>query len=348
MSTASGPDVAAPGAPRPVVALVGAGLVGSGWAIVFARAGHDVAVYDAEPRQRQRALEWVSRQLGDLQAQGLIAESPATIAARIRAVASLPEALDGAGYVQESIVERLDVKQRLYAEMDALAAPGTILASSTSAFPTSAMAETLAGRARCIVAHPVNPPYLVPLVEVSGAPFTAAGTVERTLALMRAVGQAPIHVRREIHGFVLNRLQWTLLAEACRLVADGVASVDDVDAAIRDGLGRRWAFLGPFEVGDLNAPGGLADYLERFAPTIEAINAPAADGPFTLDPAQVAALHAARRALLPEPERAARTAWRDRRLMALTRHLTEAVAATASTAPASPTETGATQSPDAR
>jgi L-gulonate 3-dehydrogenase len=348
MSTASGPDVASTGAPRPRVALVGAGLVGSGWAIVFARAGHEVALYDADPLQRQRALEWVARQLVDLQAQGLIAETPVTVAARISAAASLPEALDGASYVQESIVERLDVKQGLYAEMDVLAAPGTILASSTSAFPTSAIADGLAGRARCIVAHPVNPPYLVPLVEVSGAPFTAAGTVERTLEQMRAVGQAPIHVRREIHGFVLNRLQWTLLAEACRLVADGVASVDDVDAAIRDGLGRRWAFLGPFEVGDLNAPGGLADYLERFAPTIEAINAPAADGPFRLDPAQVAALHAARRALLPEPERAARMAWRDRRLMALARHLAAAAAAPAQATAPAPIATGATKTPDAR
>jgi len=321
------PATGSPDAPSlPRVALVGAGLVGSGWAIVFARAGCEVAMYDAEPLQRQRALEWVGRQLVDLQSQGLIAEPPAAIAARIHDAPSLPQALAGAAFVQESIVERLDVKQRLYAEMDAAAAPGTILASSTSAFPTSAIAEGLAGRARCIVAHPVNPPYLVPLVEVSGAPFTAPETVARTLELMRAVGQAPIHVRREIHGFVLNRLQWTLLAEACRLVADGVASVDDVDAAIRDGLGRRWAFLGPFEVGDLNAPRGLGDYLERFAPTIEKINAPAAAGPFRLEPERIAALHAARRELLPEPQRVERLAWRDRRLMALARHLAEAKA----------------------
>jgi 3-hydroxyacyl-CoA dehydrogenase len=314
-------------APRARVALVGAGLVGSGWAIVFARAGCEVALYDADAAQRERALAWVGRQLGDLQAQRLIDEPPATIVARVHAAPSLAAALAGADYVQESIVERLDVKQRLYAEMDAVAAPGTILASSTSAFPTSAIAAGLPGRARCIVAHPVNPPYLVPLVEVSGAPFTAPETVARTLALMHAVGQAPIHVRREIHGFVLNRLQWTLLAEACRLVADGVASVDDVDAAIRDGLGRRWAFLGPFEVGDLNAPGGLGDYLERFAPTIEEINAPAAQGPFRLEPERIAALHGARRELLPEAARAARMAWRDRRLMALAKHLAEADAA---------------------
>ncbi len=338
------PDEASPGTTParagPRIALIGAGLVGAGWAIVFARAGLEVVVHDEQPAQRQRLPGWLARQLGDLQSQGLLHEPPAAIAARVRPVSSLEAALEGVDYVQESIAERLDIKQRLYAAMDALAAPGTILASSTSAFPTSAIAAGLAGRARCIVAHPVNPPYLVPLVEVSGAPFTAAATVERTLALMRSVGQAPIHVRREIHGFVLNRLQWTLLAEACRLVEAGIASVDDVDAAIRDGLGRRWAFIGPFEVGDLNAPAGLADYLQRFAPTIEAINAPAADGPFQLQPGNVAALHAARRELLPEAQREARMAWRDRRLMALAAHL--AGAADADTGVEPPQGTSAT------
>jgi 3-hydroxyacyl-CoA dehydrogenase len=305
-------------APAPRVALVGAGLVGSGWAIVFARAGFEVALHDQQPAQSAGALRSIDASLADLARLGLLREPPGAIAARVRVVPSLEAALEGAAYVQESIVERLDAKRSLHAAMDAIAAPGTVLASSTSAFPTSAMAEGLAGRARCIVAHPVNPPYLVPLVEVSGAPFTADDTVQRTVALMRAVGQSPIHVRREAHGFVLNRLQWTLLAEACRLVADGVASVDDVDAAIRDGLGRRWAFIGPFEVGDLNAPGGLRDYLERFGPTIEKINE--ASG-FRLEPAQVEALHAARRVLLPEASRAAQMAWRDRRLMALASHL---------------------------
>ncbi|MCP5327754.1 MAG: 3-hydroxyacyl-CoA dehydrogenase [Steroidobacteraceae bacterium] len=303
------------------VALVGAGLVGSGWAIVFARAGFEVVLHDAAPGQAARALQAIAVSLADLEQRGLLQEPVAAVAARIRVADELSAALAGVDYVQESIVERLEAKRPLYAQMDAIAAPGVILASSTSAFPTSAIAEGLRGAARCVVAHPVNPPYLVPLVEVSGAPFTAESTIERTLELQRAAGQAPIRVRREIRGFVLNRLQWTLLAEACRLVADGVASVDDVDAAIRDGLGRRWVFMGPFEVGDLNAPGGLRDYLERFGPTIEQINAAAG---FRLEPAQIEALHTARRALLPEPARAERSRWRDRRLMALARHLDEA------------------------
>ena len=303
------------------IALVGAGLVGAGWALVFARAGREVALYDAQPGQAERALQSIAGSLADLGRLGLLREPPAAVAARICVADSLQAALSGAGYVQESIVERLEDKRRLFTAMDALAAPGVVLASSTSAFPTSAMAGDLPGRARCLVAHPVNPPYLVPLVEVSGAEFTAEASVSRTLALQRAVGQAPIHVRREVHGFVLNRLQWSLLAEAIRLVEDGVVGVDEVDAAIRDGLGRRWAFLGPFEVGDLNAPGGLRDYLERFGPTIERINEAAG---FRLDPELVQSLHAARRALLPESARAERMAWRDRRLMALAQHLAAA------------------------
>ncbi len=328
--------------PTTRVALVGAGLVGSAWAIVFARAGLRVALYDADGAQLTRALDWLVQQLGELAAQRLIDEPVQQVLARVHAARSLAEALDGADHVQESIVERLDAKQALFAAMDAIVAPTVVLASSTSAFPTSELAAGIPGRARCIVAHPVNPPYLVPLVEVCGAPFTSTATIARTLGLMREIGQAPIHVRREIRGFVLNRLQWTLLAEACRLVADGVASVDDIDAAVRDGLGRRWSFMGPFEVGDLNAPGGLADYLERFAPTIEAINAAAAEAPWRYEAARVAALHAARRAQLAEPERAGRMAWRDRRLMALTRHLakTEAGALDGAAAQVVPTAVG--------
>ena len=132
---------------------------------------------------------------------------------------------------------------------------------------------------------------------------------------------SPIRVRTEVRGFVLNRLQWTLLAEACRLVADGVASVEDIDRAVRDGLGRRWAFMGPFEVGDLNAPQGLADYLERFRDTIEEIDASRAGHVLDLGAAAISALHAARRATLPDEARPARVIWRDRRLMALAAHL---------------------------
>jgi 3-hydroxyacyl-CoA dehydrogenase len=299
------------------IALVGTGLVGASWAVVFARAGVAVAAFDAGEAQRSSAARRVDDSLAALASAGLLSESPAVIRARVSFHDSLPAALAGAAYVQESIGESLEAKRALFAALDREAAPQAILASSTSSFPTSAIAAELAGRQRCLVAHPVNPPHLIPFTEVSGAPFTSPAAIEDTLALLRRVGQSPIHVRREIEGFVLNRLQWSLLAEACRLVDDGVASVDEIDAALRDGLGRRWAFMGPFEVGDLNAPGGLADYLRRFGPTIQAIATSRGAAPVPLDDALVDGAHAACRERWPDALRDSRLAARDEKLLQL-------------------------------
>lgn len=303
------------------VAVVGAGLVGSSWAVVFARAGLQVNLYDADPAQLRRSRVQIERALGELAAASLLRGSVADSLARLRDCDSIGAAVAGVDYVQESIAESLPAKRELFAALDTAAAERTILASSTSAFATSAMAGSLPGCGRIVVAHPVNPPYLVPFVEVSGAPFTQPEVVARTLAFMTAVGQSPIEIRHEIHGFVLNRLQWTLMAEAYRLVRDGVASADDVDRAIRDGLGRRWAFMGPFETGDLNAPQGIADYFERFGPTIERIDAERRADPLTLDSEVIAAIHADCRDRWPESERTARLETRNQRLLALAAHL---------------------------
>jgi 3-hydroxyacyl-CoA dehydrogenase len=192
------------------------------------------------------------------------------------------------------------------------------LASSTSGIPASAFTEALPGRARCLVAHPVNPPYLVPLVELVGAPWTSPDAVARTRALMDRVGQVPVTAMKETRGFVLNRMQAALVAEAFRLVRDGVMSVEDVDACVRDGLGLRWSFMGPFETIDLNAPGGVADYAARFGPLLGAITAEQA--PYDFDAATVDKVAAERRAALPSLGIEERSAWRDRRLMALLAH----------------------------
>src|SRR5204862_7044951 len=122
-----------------------------------------------------------------------------------------------------------------------------------------------AGRARCLVAHPVNPPHLVPIVELCGAPWTAPATIGRAQAVYTEIGQVPVVVRRELDGFILNRLQGALLSEAMRLVGEGYVSPDDLDKTIRDGLGLRWAFLGPFATIELNAPGGVVDYCLRYS-----------------------------------------------------------------------------------
>ncbi len=303
------------------VALVGAGLVGSSWAVVFARAGLRVRVHDLQPGQLERSREAVAGAVASLAAAGLLREPAGEVLGRVAFEPKLDAALAGAGYVQESVVESLPVKRELFAQLDRVAAPDAILASSTSAFATSSFADGLPGRARCLVAHPVNPPHLIPFVEVCPAPFTDPAVVDRTLALLDAVGQSPIHVRREIHGFVLNRLQWSLLGEAYRMVAAGVATAEDIDRAVRDGLGRRWAFMGPFEVGDLNAPGGIGDYLRRFGDTIEQIDASRQGEPLRLDPAVVDRLDAELRTRWPQDARTARLEARDRRLLGLSVHL---------------------------
>jgi 3-hydroxyacyl-CoA dehydrogenase len=300
------------------VAVVGAGLIGRAWAIVFARAGCSVALWDKLPGVAEAALAQIRARLDDLRAAGLVQEAPATVAARVEPVASLEACVANAVHVQEQGPERVEVKRELFGELDALSPPDAVLASSTSGIPASAFTEALAGRARCLVAHPVNPPYLVPLVELVGAPWTSPDAVARTRALMGRVGQVPVAAMKETRGFVLNRMQAALVAEAFRLVRDGVMSVEDVDACVRDGLGLRWSFMGPFETIDLNAPGGVADYAARFGPLLGAITAE--QTPYGFDAATVDEVAAERRAALPLTGIEERSAWRDRRLMALLAH----------------------------
>ena len=247
------------------IALVGLGLVGRAWAVSFARAGHEVAIWDDRPEATDEALSFVNRVLPDLDANELLhGEAPLSVRARIRRAVSLEDALHGASYVQENTPEDVQTKRRVFAELDRLADPEAVLASSTSAILPSAFSEGLKGRGRCLVAHPINPPYLIPSVEIVPAPWTEREAVERAAALLEGAGHAPIVMAREIDGFVVNRLQGALLEEAFRLVADGYASAEDVDVAIREGLALRWSFMGPFETIDLNAPGGVRDYAERY------------------------------------------------------------------------------------
>ncbi len=307
-----------PGRDKAPVAVIGAGLVGRAWAIVFARAGHPVALFDADPDALQRSLAALDAGIAELAGAGLLAGSPASVRLRITPAPTLAAAVAGAAYVQENISENLAAKSALFAELDRLAPPGTILASSTSTIPASAWSAGLAGRARCLVAHPVNPPHLVPVVELSPAPWTDPAVVDRAKALQESIGQVPIVLKREIQGFIINRLQGALLAEAFRLHADGYVSADDIDKCVRDGLGLRWSFMGPFETIDLNAPGGIADYCVRYrGPYYEMAQQQL---PRQWDDASIASLEAERRALLPADALAERGAWRDRRLMQLVAH----------------------------
>jgi 3-hydroxyacyl-CoA dehydrogenase len=233
--------------------------------------------------------------------------------------AELAEALAGAGWVQENAPEDLAVKQALWRELDVHADPGAILASSTSAIVPSRFTEHLAGRARCLVCHPINPPYLIPAVELVPAPWTAPATMARAETVMRGLGQAPIVMRRELDGFVMNRMQGALLEEAFRLVADGYCTTEDIDTGLKDGLALRWSFMGPFETIDLNAPGGVRDYATRYQQIYERLF-PSMQRRVDWAGPVLDRVEQERRAKLPIASLPDRHRWRDRRLMALLRH----------------------------
>jgi len=299
------------------VAIIGAGLVGRGWAIAFARAGHEVRLWDPVPDAAAKSRDQALDQLPELERAGLLRGRGADEVSRLlRPVAGLADALADVCHVQESAPEDLDTKIALFAELDALTPAGAVIASSTSALLPSAFSAAVPGRERCLVAHPVNPPHLVPLVEIVPAPWTLPSAVERTEALMRAAGQSPVVLRREIDGFVLNRLQAAVLDEAFRLVDGGYAEPAAVDACMRDGLALRWVFMGPFETIDLNAPGGVRDYVARyqamFRRMTETMRESADWAGAVLD-----RIEQDRRQEVPAAKLAARHDWRDRKLIAV-------------------------------
>ena len=284
-------------------------------------AGRHPVLYDTDRAQLDRALADAADGIADLAAYGLIDEAPERVHARIGTAATLEEAVDGASHVQESVPERVETKRAVFAALDPLVPHEVTLASSTSTIPTSRFTAELAGRHRCIVAHPGTPPHLLRLVEIVPAPWTDPAVVEKTRALMADIGQIPSVLRREVQGFILNRIQYAVIGEAYRLWADGVAGIEDIERTVRDALGLRWSFMGPLETVSLNAPGGVVDYNERYGQWVHEINADQTARRW--EPADVARLEAERLATRPAADNAARRAWRDRRLMALLAHKRE-------------------------
>ena len=304
------------------IAVIGAGLVGAGWAIVFARAGYPVRIYDGDAAIRAKVMTGIRTNLEDLQSFELI-ESAADVAARISICDTLAEAVADVSYVQESVFETIPVKTEITAALDAACATDVVIGSSSSGIPASAFTEGLEGRHRCLIAHPVNPPYLVPLVELVPAPWTDPAVVRVVYDLMTAVGQTPISITSEIDGFVLNRLQGALLNEAWALFEEGYASAEDIDKTVSHGLGLRWSFMGPFQTIDLNAPGGVADYAARLCPLYHTV-AQSRTSPVPWSDDLIQQVEAERRTRLSKEDLASRREWRDRRLMALAAHKNKA------------------------
>lgn len=301
-------------------AVIGTGFIGRAWAISFARAGSKVCLWDQADGAVHKAISYISSVLDGLAMNDLLnGQTASAVMARISVAKTLQAALADAMHVQENTPEILETKIKVFEQLDAAAHPDAVLASSTSALLPSRFTKDLKGRGRCVIVHPLNPPYLIPAVEVVPAPWTTVETVERTRQFLIAAGHAPLVMKKELDGFIMNRMQGALLEEAFRLVAEGYASVEDVDIGIRDGLALRWSFMGPFETIDLNAPGGIRDYAERYQ-GIYANIFPQMLHRVNWTGEVMTTIEDDRRKLLPAEELLQRHVWRDKRLMALAAH----------------------------
>lgn len=247
------------------IGVIGGGLIGASWAAIFSKSGFNVFVYDTMPVVFDTFNERVKLFLEELKSidpKINIEDSFNRISVNV----SIEDLCHNADYIQESAPEILSVKQELFAKLDQLAPDHVVIASSSSAMPISSITQNLKGQHRCIIAHPANPPHLIPCVEICPGPNTSSITIEKTKTIFDQSGASSVNVKKEIDGFILNRLQGALLNESLRLYSEGYASSDEIDATIRDGLGLRWAFMGPFETIDLNAPRGIRDYMARYGP----------------------------------------------------------------------------------
>jgi 3-hydroxybutyryl-CoA dehydrogenase len=226
------------------IAVVGAGLMGHGVAQVFALAGHEVTITDTVVQNLDTAKARIAANLHDL-------GDDETAVERVTSCFDLADTVHGADYVVEAISENLALKQKLFAEIERHARPDTILASNTSVIPITAIMQGLARRERAIGTHWWNPPFLVPLVEVIETQWTSPETVAWTMALHQTAGKKPAHVKKDVPGFIGNRLQHALWREAISLVENGICDAETVDAVIKASFGRRIAVLGPLENADL-------------------------------------------------------------------------------------------------
>ncbi|ELK18769.1 Lambda-crystallin like protein [Pteropus alecto] len=290
--------------------------------MLFASGGFKVKLYDIEQQKITNSLENIRKEIKLLEQSGSLkgALSAHQQLSLISGCRDIQEAVEGAMHIQECVPEDLKLKKEIFARLDGLVGDDVVLSSSTSCLLPSRLFTGLAHVQQCIVAHPVNPPYYVPLVELVPHPETAPATVDRTHALMQKIGQAPIRVQKEIEGFALNRLQYAIISEAWRLVQEGVVSPGDLDLVMSHGLGLRYAFLGPLETMHLNAE-GMRSYCDRYGEGMKHVLRTFGPVP-EFSGATVERVHQAMCAKVPaDPEHlAARRQWRDeclRRLIKL-------------------------------
>jgi carnitine 3-dehydrogenase len=249
------------------IGLVGGGVIGAGWAARFLLNGHDVSIFDPDPeieRKLKMAVAAARRAYAKMFAKTALNEGALTI------VKSAAEAVTGADFVQESLPEREDLKRSVLAEIDRHAPAAAIIASSTSGLLPTRLQSEMGRPERFVVGHPFNPVYLLPLVEICGGEKTSEATAEAAAALYVSIGMRPLRVRKEIDGFIADRLLEALWREALWLVKDGVATTQEIDDAIRFGAGLRWSFMGTFLIYRMaGGEAGMRHFLAQFGPALK-------------------------------------------------------------------------------
>ncbi|MCW4038269.1 MAG: 3-hydroxyacyl-CoA dehydrogenase family protein [Candidatus Bathyarchaeota archaeon] len=240
------------------IACIGAGVIGHSWATFFSMKGYTVYLHDINEEVIQRGLRWIKTALDLCAEKRLIDERDAEAAInRVKPTINMSEAVSDADYIVESVLENYDVKKKVFREIDAMAPEEAIIASSSSFLLMTEIQKVTKRPERCIEVHPYNPPHLIPLVEIVPGQATSMTTVARTFQFMKSLGKVPIVPKKEVAGYIANRLQRALNREAHDLVNSGVASVEDVDKALSAGPGIRWAIYGPFLVSYFNTPSHL-------------------------------------------------------------------------------------------
>ena len=300
-----------------VAAIVGRGIIGCAWAVAFARSGFDVLLVGDAGAAHDTAMRRIEAGLKALEGAGLI-PSAAVALQRVAAGGPMAVALKNADIAIENLPEDVEMKRACFADMDAAAPPHCILGSSTSGLPSSRFTEGLAGRGRCLVTHPANPPFLLPAVELVPAPWTTPETMERARKLMEQAGMSPVVMKKEIPGFVISRLLAAVIGEAMGLVSQGYVEADGVERAVKDAIALRWSFMGPLETMSINAPEGFRDAAGRYGPGLRAMGKQLFVGA-DWDTATIDEVHA----LLMQHiggDIGKRQDWRDNRLAALLQH----------------------------
>ena len=250
------------------IGICGAGLIGASWAIGFANAGFKCFVYDANQNSFASFKETSNKLIQDLRIINPDIDE-VKINSNIKLNCNIEEICNDSMLVQESVIEDLEIKKKVFVQIDKLTSNNTIIASSSSYLLISRISELVKHKYRCINAHPALPPHIVPFVEVAGGVNTDPKIIKQAVSIYKKAKYAAITVNKEAEGFVLNRLQGALLNEAVRLHEGGFASMEDIDIALKHALGIRWAFMGPFEIMDLNAPEGIRDSFTRYRKGIQ-------------------------------------------------------------------------------